>query len=89
MSDCILPMLHVMSHCIDNESDDSPLKAFIEMAEKCPQILRPQFESLVEVCLKTISNGEKSDSFRHLALEIIISLAENAASTVRKRGAPY
>lgn len=89
MSDCILPMLHVMSMCIDKESDDSPLKSFIELSEKCPQILRPQFEPLVELCLKTMANKENSDTYRHLALEILISLSENAASTVRKRGTPY
>jgi hypothetical protein len=89
MSDCILPMMRVMSDCIDNESDDSPLKSFIELSEKCPQILRPHFEPLIELCMKTISNTERTDSWRHLALEIIISLAENAPSTVRKRGAPY
>ena len=82
-------MLHVMSTCIDNESDDTPLKAFIDLSEKCPQILRSQFETLVELCLKTIADREKSDSWRHLALEVIISLSENAPSTVRKRGAPY
>jgi hypothetical protein len=89
MTDCVLPVIHVMSTCIDNETDDSALKSFIEISEKCPQILRPQFEALIELCLKTLSNTEKADSWRHLSLEVIISLAENAPSTVRKRGSPY
>ncbi|XP_054167473.1 importin-5-like [Oppia nitens] len=89
MSECILPMIHIISNCIDNESDDSTLKSFIDISEKCPQILRSQYEPLTELCLKTLSNTEKSDSWRHLALEIIITFAENAPSTVRKRGQPY
>lgn len=89
MSDCILPMLQVMAVTIEQESNDSPLYSFIDLSEKCPQILRSQFEPLVELCLKTLSNPEKADSWKHLALEIIISLAENAPSTVRKRGQPY
>lgn len=89
MSDCILPMMHVLSKCIDEESDDAPLKSFVDLAEKCPQILRPHIVPLIELCLKTLSNPEKSDSWRHLTLEIIISLAENAPSTIRKRGSVY
>lgn len=89
MNDCINPMIHVLAKCVEDEEDDTVLKSFVDLVEKCPQMLRPQFQPLVELCLKVISDTEKGESWRHLALEIIVSLAENAPSTVRKRGAAY
>jgi len=54
--------MRVMSDCIHNESDDSPLKSFIELSEKCPQILRSHFKPLIELCMKTIPNTERTNS---------------------------
>lgn len=84
----ILPMLKIMNDLIEKEEEE-PLLSFIELAEKCPQILRSNFNSLMEICMKTIGNSESSDKLKFSALEIIVSYAENAPPTVRKRGAAY
>lgn len=84
----ILPMLKIMNDLIEKEEEE-PLLSFIELAEKCPQILRSNFNSLMEICMKTIGNSELPDKLKFSALEIIVSYAENAPPTVRKRGAAY
>lgn len=84
----ILPMLKIMNDLIEKEEEE-PLLSFIELAEKCPQILRSNFNSLMEICMKTIGNSESPDKLKFSALEIIVSYAENAPPTVRKRGAAY
>lgn len=81
-------MLQILNTLIEND-DEEPLLSFIELAEKCPQILRSNFTSLMEICMKTIGNQELSDKLRFSALEIIVSYAENAPSTVRKRGTGF
>ena len=88
MSETILPMLQIMNVLVEQD-EDQPFLSFIELAEKCTPILRPHFTSLMDICMKTITNNEYSDNLRHAALEIIISYSESAASTFRKRGTNY
>ena len=45
---------------------------------------RPQLEQLFVACIKIFVDKEKVDSWRHLALEIIVTLAETAPAMVRK-----
>lgn len=68
---------------------DQALNSLCELADKCPQILRPQFDPLMQLCVKALSEKSVPENRRHLALEIIISMAESAPSTVRKRGVAY
>src|SRR5437870_1988990 len=89
MSDCVVPLIAVMAKSIEDEDDDAVLKSVVELAEKSPQFLRPQFEPLMQLCLKVLAEPDKADTWKHLALEVIISLSENAPSTVRKRGSSY
>lgn len=88
MSDTILPMLQITNAVIEND-DDQPLLSLIELAEKCPQILRSNFNLLMEICMKIIANKDCSESLRHSAIELVVSFAENAAGTFRKRGSSY
>lgn len=74
---------------LDDEHCEESLRAFQELAERSPSFLRPQFDSLVSLCMKIATDANMDDSRKHLALEIIISMAESAPSTVRKRGKPY
>ena len=87
-AETVLPMLQILNVLIEND-DEEPLLSFIELAEKCPQILRSNFNALMEICMKTVTNHEVSDKLKFSALEIIVSFAENAPATVRKRGSNY
>lgn len=68
---------------------DAALNSFVELAEKCPQLLRHQFDPLVQLCLRAIVDKNVPEERKHLALEVIVSLAESIPATFRKRGANY
>lgn len=85
MADTIFPILKITSVVIEND-DDQPLLALIELAERCPQILRANFAGLLEICLKVITNNNYSEKLRHSAIELVVTYAEHAAPTFRKRG---
>jgi importin-5 len=73
-----------------NDSDDNEdlQKCLIEIAEIAPKFLKSVFDPLFEFCLNVITHNE-SVSRKHLALEVIVTLAENASGMVRKNAAKY
>uniref|UniRef100_A0A1I8IFD4 Importin-5 n=1 Tax=Macrostomum lignano TaxID=282301 RepID=A0A1I8IFD4_9PLAT len=94
MRDLLPPMLRGLAESIVTpESDDASgdedavLKGFVELAEVLHKWLRPQLTELIELCVQTVGNQQLPDSRRHLALELVVTLSENAAASVRKAGA--
>ncbi|ALC46856.1 Karybeta3 [Drosophila busckii] len=86
----LLPrMLVITGESIEAQDDQSLLKLLIDMTENCPKFLRPQLELIFELCMKVFSSTEFEDSWRHLVLEAMVSLAENAPAMVRKRAEKY
>lgn len=69
---------------IEKGDDDAALKAIIDLAESCPKYLRPQLDQLFAACIKVFSDTNQEDSWRHLALEIVVTLCETANAMVRK-----
>lgn len=91
LQDTALPMIHFVAGTMGREGDHcvTGLNALVEMAEKTPTVLRPHFDALMQLCIRGISDPEVEESRRHLCLEIIVSMAEAAPATVRKRGSQY
>lgn len=86
----LLPLsLLIIAESIQKEEDQVLLKLLIEMAETVPKYLRPCIENIFEMCIKVFESSEVEDSWRHLALEVMVSLSENAAAMVRKRADKY
>ena len=69
---------------IEKGDDDAGLKSLIDLAESCPKFLRPQLDQLFAACIKVFSDTNQEDSWRHLALEVVVTLAETAPAMVRK-----
>ena len=69
---------------IEKGDDDSGLKSLIDLAEACPKFLRPQLDQLFAACIKVFSDTNQEDSWRHLALEIVVTMSETAPAMVRK-----
>ena len=69
---------------VEKGDDDSALKSLIDLAETIPKYLRPQLEQLLVACIKIFNDKEQMESWRQLALEIIVTLAETAPAMVRK-----
>lgn len=88
-SDLLPRMIMVIAESIEAADDQSLLKMFIELAELCPKFLRPQLNVIFELCIKVFSTPDVEDSWRHLVLEVVVSLSESAPAMVRKTGEKY
>lgn len=81
----LLPfLLTVLERSLELQEDDSLLKAMIELAERCPKLLRSQLDNIVELMLKVMGTTGVEDSWKQLSLEVIVTLAENAPAMMRK-----
>ena len=69
---------------IEKSDDDAALKSIIDLAETCPKFLRPQLDQLFVACMKVYGDADQEDSWRHLALEVLVTLCETAPAMVRK-----
>lgn len=86
----LLPlMIEVIGASVEAEDDQTLMKLLVELAESSPKFLRSGLESVFEMCIKIFGNDETEDSWRHLALEVMVSLAENAPAMVRNKAEKY
>ena len=69
---------------IEKGDDDAALKSLIDLAETCPKFLRAQLDQLFAACIKVFGDANQEDSWRHLALEVLVTLCETAPAMVRK-----
>lgn len=88
-SDVLPRIIHIIAESIKSEDDQTLLKLLIELAENCPKFLRPQLDFIFDMCIKVFASQEMEDSWRHLALEVLVTFAENAAPMVRKHADKY
>jgi len=84
MADLLGPILTVTMESIEKGDDDAALKSIIDLAETCPKYLRAQLEQLFAACIKNFGDANQEDSWRHLALEVTVTLCETAPAMVRK-----
>jgi len=84
MAELLGPMLTVTMESIEKCDDDAALKSIIDLAETCPKFLRPQLDQLFVACMKVYGDKDQEDSWRHLALEVLVTLCETAPAMVRK-----
>lgn len=71
------------------EDDDSALQCLCDLALTTPKILRTNLPLICEICLKTVSDSNRDESFRHSALEVLITLCESSPPMMRKSAAAY
>ncbi|XP_017765333.1 PREDICTED: importin-5 isoform X3 [Eufriesea mexicana] len=88
-SELLPAIIQVIAQSVEKQGDDALLKVLIELAESTPKFLRLQLETIMEMCMKIFSNEDMADSWRQLALEVLVTLAETAPATVRKVGGKY
>lgn len=82
-------IIEVIAASVAEEDDQTLLKLLVELAESCPKFLRSNLENVFEMCIKIFSDESTEDSWRHLALEVMVSLAENAPAMVRNKAEKY
>ncbi|KAI6211224.1 Importin-5 [Aphelenchoides besseyi] len=90
LSDLIPDVIKVCQHVLDTEADDDvPIQCLGDLASSVPKTLTPYLTTICELCLATMSNTEKDESYRHSALEVMVSFCESAPGTMRKKGARF
>jgi len=83
-ADLLAPIMQVTVQSVESQEDEACLKSLIDIAEAMPKYLRPQLAEIFSLCLKMVGNEELGESWRHLALELVITTAETAPAMVRK-----
>ena len=76
--------MQVTVQSVEKQDDEACLKSLIDVAEAMPKFLRPQLAEIFSLCLKMVTNEELGESWRHLALELVVTTAETAPAMVRK-----
>ncbi|KAG1681655.1 Importin-5 [Nymphon striatum] len=87
-ADCLPFMIQVFTESVGHD-DNAVLKSLVELADSCPDFFRSRISSLLEVLMKLISTRECEDSTKQLAVEVILTLAENAPAMFRKTSSKY
>ncbi|KAG7160960.1 Importin-5-like 1 [Homarus americanus] len=88
-ADLLPQFLQIIANSIQVGEDDALLKCLVDLAESCPKFLRPQVETILQLAIKALPDPNVGDSWKHLLLETIVTLAETAPAMVRKAGAKY
>jgi len=87
--DCLPALLLNIKSSIEDNSDNEDLqKCLIEIAELAPKFLKTVLDQVFELCINVLVQNEIT-SRKHLALEVIVTLAENASGMVRKNASKY
>jgi hypothetical protein len=84
-TDMLPLLLAIVGKSVEGQEDDSLLKAFIDLGEQCPKFLRPQLDATIELMLKIMALTDLEDSWRQLALEVLVTTSENAPAMMRKQ----
>uniref|UniRef100_A0A2M3ZYW0 Putative karyopherin importin beta 3 n=1 Tax=Anopheles triannulatus TaxID=58253 RepID=A0A2M3ZYW0_9DIPT len=88
-ADLLPRVILITAESVEQCDPSNLMQLLIDMAEGVPKFFRPQLEQVFELCMKIFSTPDMEDNLRHLALEMMVSLAENAPAMVRKRAEKY
>lgn len=88
-SELVPALVQVTAQSVEKQDDDALIKVLIDLAETMPKFLRGQLDNIMQMCMNIFSNEEMLDSWRQLALEVLVTLAETAPAMVRKVGEKY
>lgn len=88
-ADLLPRLVAIIADSIEQQDDQALLKLLIDLAESCPKFLRSQIENIFIMCVKVFGGEDVEDSWRHLALEVMVSMSENAPAMVRKHAEKY
>lgn len=69
----------------DEDSSRTVLEEVISIAEEAPKYFRKHIEALIQLSLQVATAGHLEDETRFLAVELLLTLAEQAAPMMRKQ----
>lgn len=75
LSQLIPDVIQVCQHVLTTEDDDDvPIQCLSDLASSVPKALTPYLDTISELCLSTINNPEKDESYKNSALEVMVIL---------------
>eukprot|EP00111_Clytia_hemisphaerica_P019077 TCONS_00056356-protein len=80
-------ILEAIGIAVKSEGDDNVLKSFVEMVEVAPKLVKQNLHGTLGMMLEILANTNLENSWRHLALETIVTLSETAPAMIRKNSA--
>ena len=80
---------NIQASVVDDTDNEEIQKCLIEIAEIAPKFLKGILDQVFEFCINVLSTADIAISRKHLALEVIVTLAENASGMVRKNSSKY
>lgn len=87
--DCLPAILKNIQESVNDNTDNEELqKCLIEIAEIAPKFLKNILDQVFEFCINVLMHNEVI-SRKHLALEVLVTLAENASGMIRKNASKY
>ncbi|KAM8860614.1 importin-5-like [Synchiropus picturatus] len=86
LSDMLPSLLQQLSESC-NQGEDLLLTSFVEVADTAPKYLKTNLPSVLGQCLKLNADINLSDTQRHLALEVIVTLSETASASLSQNTA--
>ncbi|KAK6112808.1 HEAT repeats family protein [Brugia pahangi] len=90
LSDQVPAVIQVCQHVVATEDDDDvPLQCLGDLATSVPKTLQPHLNDVFTLCTSTVADTQKDDSYRHSALEVMVSLCENATGMVKKKASSF
>lgn len=88
--DCLPLLLRNIKQSVADDDDNEELqKCLIDIAEIAPKYLKSCLDDVFELCISILNDNDCASTRKHLALEVIVTLAENASGMVRKNGTKY
>jgi hypothetical protein len=90
LSELIPAVIEVCKYVVhNNDEDDVPLQCLGDLATSVPKLLVPHLNDVFTLCIATINDAEKDDSYRQSSLEVMISFSESSPNVMRKKGVSY
>ena len=87
--DMVPDMVAVTSASVANSGDDTVLQSFLDFCQRQPKMLRGSLEQIIGLSLNIASTTDLDDKIRQLGLEIVLTLAEEAPTMIRKRASRF
>lgn len=84
------PIIEILKNVKDESAKEDICQSLIEIAEEAALFFRPSIQALLQVCINIMneSDGLESD-VRFSALELVVSMIENAPGMIKKRAAAF
>lgn len=85
-----IPLTEMLKTIEDESTKEEICQNLIEIAQEAPSSLRTAITQLLQVCIDIMSQSDGYESeIRYSALELVVTLVENAPGMIKKRAAAY